>query len=252
MKEKKKRVKKPIKVMVAIPNQGTISVHLAKSLLKMFNEALLTKKYCIDLVFSKVTCIDYNRNTITQQFLDSDNKWLLMIDDDNPCLKDPLDLIERNKDIIIYPTLMFKTDGQDNPLLQYNVFKRDKNMWRSQRMTPGKPFMQYDAGGTGCILIKRKVLEHPKMNRPFLSKLYPNGTREVGMDLWFCERARKLGFEIWADWEYSCSHHKEVGVRIDADIVLRDKSGKIKATRTIRDGKEVKKKIIRHCQKGDV
>lgn len=216
-----KKEKKPVKVMVAIPNQGNITIQLAAQLIDIVAQSLSTKKYIVDLRFSQVTCIDYNRNTIVQMFLESENEYLLMIDHDNPCLKNPLDLIDRKKDIIIYPTFMLKSMPNGSPVLNYNVFKKEKTMWRSQTMTPGKSFMQYDAGGTGCILIKRKVLEHQKMNAPFLSKINKKtGTREVGMDLWFCERAKKLGFEIWADWDYACEHHKRVDLLDVARMAL--------------------------------
>jgi len=225
--KKKEKVVKPIKVMVALPNRGRIHVKLAMKLMDMLGESMAKKNYLIDFRFSSVTCIDYNRNTIVQMFLDSDNKWLLMIDEDNPCLKNPLDLIERNKDIIIYPTFMFKTGDDGQPMINYNVFNREGKMWRAQKMTAGKPFMQYEAGGTGCILIKRKVLE--KIKRPFLSKLKPNGTREVGMDLWFCERARRAGFQIWADWNYACEHYKEIELINVARLVL-NQAGMINRT----------------------
>ena len=219
---KKKNIKKKKipKVMIAIPNQGTVTCNLAKQLVEIVTDSAVNKKFNIDLRFSKVTCIDYNRNTITRMFLESDCDFLLMIDDDNPCLKNPLDLIELNKDIMIYPTLMFKVDGGREPILQYNVFKKDGNMWRSQRMTPGKKLEEYDAGGTGCILIKRKVLE--KIKAPFLSKMNEDGTRNVGMDLWFCHRAKKAGFRIWAHWDYACQHIKEIDLLDVGRMMLRD------------------------------
>jgi hypothetical protein len=209
---------KPTKCMVAIPNQGTMTTQVAKQLIDMVAQSLLTKKYVIDMRFSKVTNIDYNRNTIVKMFLETDNEWLLMMDDDNPCLQNPLDLIELNKDIIIFPTLMFKVDLSGSPMLQYNIFKKEGNMWRSQKMTPGKPLAEYDAGGTGCILIKRKVLEGVKA--PFLSKLNPDGTRNVGMDLWFCQKAKQRGFRIWAHWEYACQHIKDVDLLDVARLLL--------------------------------
>lgn len=206
MKKRKTKVQKPIKVMVAIPNQGSIRRELAVLLIDMVTQSVINKKYEIDLRFSTVTNIDFNRNKIVGMFLKTDCKYLLMIDDDNPCLKNPLDLIELKKDIIIYPTFMAKTmDGK--PIINYNVFNKQGKKWKSQVMTPGKPLMEYDAGGTGCILIKRKVLE--SLEAPFKSKMNKDGTRDVGSDLWFCERARRKGFKIWAHWDYSCMHFKD-------------------------------------------
>ena len=236
-KKKLKRRKKPIKVMVAVPNQGTITCEVAKSLGEMIAQSFQTKKYEIDLRFSKVTCIDYNRNTIVKMFLESKNQYLLMMDDDNPCLKNPLDLLAEKKDIIIYPTFMSKANENGEPTLSYNVFMKEGKMFRTQRMIPGKPFMQYDAGGTGCILIKRKVLE--ALEAPFKSKLHRDGTRHTGSDLYFCSRAKKKGFEIWAHWEYACKHLKRIdlidaarmiltGMKVGAINTLKEQNGKSK------------------------
>jgi hypothetical protein len=218
----KKTVKKPIKVMVAIPNEGLITQDLAMQLVAMMAESFIDKKYIIDMRFSKVTNIDYNRNVITKLFLQTDNQYLLMMDYDNPCLKNPLDLLSLKKDIMIYPTFMLKTNENQEPVINYNVFLKEGKMYRTQRMTPKKPLMEYDAGGTGCILIKRKVLEN--LDAPFLSKMKKDGTRDVGSDLWFCERARRKGFEIWAHWDYACKHMKRIDLIDVARMMLRTAS----------------------------
>lgn len=219
MKKSIQKVKKPVKVMVAIPNQGEITQDVCLQLVDMMAQSFVTKKYIIDMRFSKVTNIDYNRNTIVKMFLNSDNQYLLMMDYDNPCLKNPLDLLDLKKDIMIYPTLMSKMTDSGEPSINYNVFLKEGKQWRTQRMTPGKPLMRYDAGGSGCILIKRKVLEN--IQAPFLSKMKKDGTRDVGSDIWFCERARVKGFEIWAHWEYACKHLKRIDLLDVARLMLR-------------------------------
>lgn len=214
----KKKKKKPIKVMVAIPNQGEIKQELALQLIDMMAKSLLEKKYEIDMRFSKVANIDYNRNSIVARFLESDSEYLLMMDYDNPCLKNPLDLLDLKKDVIIYPTFMYKTDDKGRPAINYNVFKKKGKEWQTQIMTPGKPLMEYDAGGTGCILIKRKVLEG--MDKPFMSKMKKDGTRAVGGDIWFCDRVKRKGFKIWAHWDYACSHIKDIDLINVARLML--------------------------------
>ena len=86
---KKEVVKKPVKVMVAIPNDGVITIQLAAQIADMVAQSFITKKYLVDLRFSNVKNIDYNRNTIVKLFLESNNEYLLMMDYDNPCLKNP-------------------------------------------------------------------------------------------------------------------------------------------------------------------
>jgi predicted O-methyltransferase YrrM len=66
-----------------------------------------------------------------------------------------------------------------------------------------KPFV-CDGIGTGFLLIKREVLLRftpevcKEFGPPFAVGHAPDGTEE-GEDLSFCRRAKKLGYEIWAD-----------------------------------------------------
>ncbi len=65
-----------------------------------------------------------------------------------------------------------------------------------------------DALATGCMLIKREVLEairdaHPGDKRPWF-KCHEDSAG--GEDFYFCEQARALGYDIWADFSVQCSH----------------------------------------------
>lgn len=207
--------------MLAIPNQNEVSVQMARFLPEMMLDAAMSRTCDITLYFSKVTCIDYNRNTIVKNFLDSDCEWLLMMDEDNVPLKNPLELLKENRDIIIFPTLMFKTTN-GGPALNYNVFMKNGKMWKNIWLEdPKNKVQEVDAGGTGCILIHRRVLE--KIKAPFKSKLNEDGFRLVGSDLYFCERAKKAGFKVWAYWDYACSHFKTIDLCDVARLVLRAK-----------------------------
>jgi len=212
----------PIKVFVAIPNQGNVSCHVAQKLIQMVGESIVNKNFDITLKFSQVTCIDFNRNLLARQFLESDCQWLFMMDDDNPCLKNPLDLIELNKDVTVYPTLMQKTLDNGDPLVIYNIFRRVKDgCWGAITRAGGPALVEVDAGGTGCVLIKRKVIA--ALEAPFKSKMKRDGTRKYGQDLYFCERAKKKGFKIWTHWDYACQHFKTIDLIEVARMLLRDK-----------------------------
>lgn len=216
------RKKKAMKVMVAIPNQNQVSAHMARFIPEMMLDAAMKRTFDITLYFSKVTCVDYNRNTIVKNFLDTECEWLLMMDEDNVPLKNPLELITENKDIIICPTLMFKTTS-GKPAINYNVFMKNGRMWKNIWMTdPKVKAHQVDAGGTGCILIHRRVLEN--LEAPFKSKLNKQGFRDVGSDLYFCQRAKKKGYEVWVYWDYACSHYKEIDLNDVARLVLNAKN----------------------------
>jgi len=60
--------------------------------------------------------------------------------------------------------------------------------------------------GSGAILIRREVLEHPAMRAPFMDVWTEEGTRMRGHDYNFCLRARAAGFGVWLDRSYVCGH----------------------------------------------
>jgi GT2 family glycosyltransferase len=66
-------------------------------------------------------------------------------------------------------------------------------------------------GATG-VLIKRHVLE--AMKYPWFKMCFdPDEPKmQMGEDFYFCSQARKLGFEIWADFDLRQKHHKTIAL----------------------------------------
>jgi hypothetical protein len=71
-----------------------------------------------------------------------------------------------------------------------------------------KGIVECDGLGAGCLMMKREVLQ--AIEAPFADKIRADGTREVGHDYYFCEKAKALGYKVWADWEVLCDHVKQV------------------------------------------
>uniref|UniRef100_A0A6M3L582 Putative glycosyltransferase n=1 Tax=viral metagenome TaxID=1070528 RepID=A0A6M3L582_9ZZZZ len=66
--------------------------------------------------------------------------------------------------------------------------------------------IEVDAIGTGCLLIKREVLE--KIEPPWF-EYRVSGHPDQHMtteDIVFCEKAKKKGFQIWCDGDIRCGH----------------------------------------------
>ena len=227
--KKKTKAAKPIPVYIAVLNSdGTIHVQLANRLIQIVAECLTSKKWEPTIKFSKVTGVDYNRNAIVNDFLKTNCKWLIMIDHDNPPLNNPLDLIEFNKDILCLPTMMWR--GIDSPGgntgVAFNVYKAVKGGWATFVYDGKNKLFKADRVGTGCILLKRRVLEKMKDKAPFLSTVDPkSGMRVLGEDISFCDKARKEGFGIWGHWDYACSHYKEVDLLDVAQLLISLKTG---------------------------
>jgi len=67
-------------------------------------------------------------------------------------------------------------------------------------LLPEPRWMEVDATGAGCLLIRRDVLE--KLGEA------PFGPCEtdIGEDIWFCKQAKMAGFDVTLDWSVLCGH----------------------------------------------
>lgn len=225
----KKKAKKPIPVFIAVLTpDDKIHVQLANRIIQIMAECFSTKKWEPTLRFSRVTGVDYNRNFLVQEFLKTKDKWLLMIDDDNPPLRNPLELIDLNKDAICLPTMMWRGIGapQGNEGLAFNVYRKIKNGWMTMNYDGKNKLFSADRIGTGCILLKRSMLEKMKDDAPFISSVdKKTGIRSQGEDISFSDKAKKYGYKLWGHWDYVCSHYKEVDLLDVAQLILKVRAG---------------------------
>jgi len=188
-------------VIIGIPiMRGQLEPESFHSLMLARNE-LYKRGIANNVLTNECSFISASRNTIAEGVIkNTDADYLMWIDSDTqyPPYAIPR-LIARGKDIIggVYyhkdqlalPTVYLY--GNDERFTHYLDFGMDK------------PFV-CDGIGTGFLLIKREVLLRftpevcKEFGPPFAVGHAPDGTEE-GEDLSFCRRAKKLGYEIWAD-----------------------------------------------------
>jgi len=203
------------KVMVCVPT-GDKWIHatVVSRLLQMMGD----DRHALTVGFHSATPSEYCRNAISKMALDAGSDYLLMIDDDNPPMKNVLDLVELDLDVIGLPTPMWKTPAKDGkPMvgspIAWNVAQTKPGEDRYDfAIRGGSGLDEVDAVGTGCILIARRVLEHPDLRAPFLRVFDEDGMVSQGSDLHFCDRVRAAGFTIWTHWDYPCGHFKETNL----------------------------------------
>lgn len=191
-----------ISVMIAIPNTGWIIGGLETRIARWIME----KDFNVKQIFARNKPTYSNRNIIAKEFLESDCDFLLTIDSDTVPTKNPLDLVEHDLDIVggVYPT--WKNDDY----IWLACWEKEDGSY-VQYKKAGKGLQEVDALGTGCLCVKREVLE--KMPMPFIDKVREGtGDRELGHDLYFCKRAREMGYKVWADWDLICEHTKELPI----------------------------------------
>lgn len=207
------------KIFVAIPSlTGNMRIELTVLLMKM----LFNGKYFVKIYMEQGKPIDFLRNKIVKIFLAenqiSDEKYdyLLFIDDDIVPPENILDMIELKKDIISAVCFTFL---QDEPLAL--ILNKTNNPFvdgyiQSKKINK-KEIIECDAVGTGCLLIKREVLE--KIESPFEFRIENDVIK--GEDYNFCEKAKKLGYKIFVDTTKICSHFNNIDLKKINNLLVK-------------------------------
>jgi hypothetical protein len=210
------------KIYVRLLNMGHVIAGLETELHKWMQEK--SDKYVFNFDCRREVPTDSNRNHIVQEFLETDYDYLAMFDEDNFPLKNPFDLLEFDKDVIGGVYMGMGENG-----LRFHVYKA-KNMYDIEKGDGEAGFIQFppqerhglmrvDAIGSGCIFIKRKVLE--KLHAPFAYNYDSNGRLKMSDDIAFCHRCNMEGFEVWAHWDYLVEHYKTVPLLRIAGFIVR-------------------------------
>lgn len=160
---------------------------------------------------------DCARNAYVEQFLSSDADILFFLDSDIVPPERLYDLITEHGDKwdmagAPYPVWM-QQQGFSTPQVTFTVYKDREG---GNKMVPaaipeqGLDFVEGIA--TGCIFIRRKVLE--RVEKPYFEFKYDSITREMteGEDLGFCRKTAALGFKFFIDYSMLCHHFKKVSL----------------------------------------
>ena len=140
------------------------------------------------------------RNLLLREARDKDYEYLFFIDDDNELHKDSLmHLLNLDKDIAGCAYIKRQDEKVLVPMRKhgdtYVPYKTDE-LGKLQKV---------EIVGMGCTLIKRKVITAMLDNYPHPYQ-YLTGSRVLGEDVTFCERAKMLGFEVWCSTELKQGH----------------------------------------------
>ena len=205
-----------MKILVSFP---TSPAHpfLHKSVVFVSWKLLGDKRHQVRPMIPTHQPFEHNLHKILNDFMASDCQFWLSIDADNPPLRNPLDLVELDLDIVGCPTPVWHFDPDTakpgEPPLYYNAYDYVEAEEGYREHHPREGLQRVDAVGTGCILMHRRVFEDPYMRlAPFQRTWHSDGVVDVGNDLSFCKRARQRGFSIWAHYDYPCGHHIELDV----------------------------------------
>lgn len=201
------------KVMANILNVGTIHTGLESQAIRWMSE--YRDRYNFELFLPTARPIPNNRNTIVKKFLEGDWDILFMLDDDNIPLVNPFSMLLYDKDVCggCYP-------GRSDRGFNFHVFMLDKEKYPEKIFFNFVPpekregLQKVDAVATGCIAIKRHVLEKMKKKKlaPFEDMFDEEGILITNDDMAFCLKCMNLGIEVYADWDVICDHIKETSL----------------------------------------
>lgn len=149
-------------ILVGIPcGSGTMPSMMVQSLLN------LHKPLPCQLSIIDRQQIEKVRNEFAKLCLAGGFDYLFMVDDDNPIPPDTLEkFLEDDKDIVIAPILSRNPDANGIHNLcafyshEHKICGKKLKLYDNIKEFKDEGFLhKIDAGGTGAILIKRKVLE---------------------------------------------------------------------------------------------
>jgi len=195
-----------MKIYLAVYTIGYVRKELSLALLQWLRKT--EHVVYIDFVEEKPNA--HARNLTVKRFLESDNEYLLQIDNDVVPPKNPLNLVslmkEQNIDILSCPVWIYQHK------LILNIYKYDENKEYLIPVDAKKHsgLIEIDATGTGVLICSRRALECIK--KPF-ERIYDGyGIAVLGLDLAFSQKAKTANLKIYSHLEYLSKHYKTINL----------------------------------------
>jgi len=188
---------------IAVLNMGWVRVELAQRLM----EVVITQRaYPLSLEFSGIGVerrpIASNRNRIVRD-TPEDAEVLVMIDADCIPPLNFLDAVDPELDIVGLPMPIW-CSGE----IYTGIVPLD-----SAEMQPvgAMELVECKAVAAGVMFIARRVFTHPEMQ--FVDEFDGDGVLTSTEDHVYCDKARALGFRVWANLGYPLAHVKEIDLQ---------------------------------------
>jgi hypothetical protein len=185
---------------------GVISGELLRY--SQFTQTLLTAQAPPDtrITWASSCSITGNLNAVTEMALETGSDYLWILGDDHIIPKPLLMQLLAHAVPIVAPMCVMRA-----PPYQATVFTRTANgLYEFRQLEGGRQgLIEVDACGNAGMLIHRDVLL--KMPEPWWEggKIDPSKLTE---DLYFCEKARALGFPVYVDTEHNIGHITSVSL----------------------------------------
>lgn len=197
------------RVLISLPHTGQIHTSTVNAIEQLI---LPDQRVQLQVIRPSAVPFENNMNQVIQYCLQGDWDFWINLDSDQAPLKNPLDLVFLDKDVIGLPTpaVKFGQAGWENPFF-WSVYRWDekREAYFVYKYQPDQgPLQEVDAVGSGCWVVARRVLE--ALQHPLQQHWDEHGILQMGGDVSFCRKARAQGFRIFAHYDYPCRHFKTV------------------------------------------
>lgn len=201
-------------VFVAIPcTKASLTTNIATLLCDTVVEGLTPGKKLVFTIriINDYFPTEYARNVLCRDFLASDAELLWFIDSDTLPDNNWLKLFDVDEDIVagVYP-IGRQDKGNRVLALDWGLYKKAPEHEYGWMALPIEGYqkgevIECDAAATGCMVIKRKVIEHfakdavvdeDKVPAIFRWPKKPSGKSLCSDDFDFCTRAQDAGFKL--------------------------------------------------------
>jgi len=177
-----------MKIAIGLPTNRLVKPKMAESMMRL----IAYSDYDFEIIVStRGYTTAENRNWITAQAVKKGCDYIFMVDDDMIYPEDTLErLLEANKDII---GGVAYTKYEKQELVVEYLDEKKEGLFKAK------------AVGGGVLLIKCDVFK--KIPQPWYGyKWTEHGAISMSNDWFFCEKARKAGFDIWCDTRILAGH----------------------------------------------
>lgn len=196
-------------VYITVPNgSGHLHKHVHFAICRM----LADRRYQIRHDCPTHSPYVNNLHRCVKDFLKGGEDFWLSLDDDNPPINNPLDLIEHDLDVVGLPTPVWHNSVRGDRPYYFNALDWDEKEQAYRPHENMNGLQEVDAIGSGCMLIARRVILKLRDQQPFMRKWNQDGTVDVGGDYSFCQKVKKANFKVWTHFDYPCHHFNEISL----------------------------------------
>ncbi len=201
--------KETMKLGICLPLYNVVPASFFVNFINRIHEVYNQNKFDVQIYMRTSTIVDKARNELVKMALNDNCDYVLFIDSDMLIPRGAIDkLLEMDVDIA--SGLYFSKGKPYLPVAR--VQEGDRHFFLEDFKY--NDIMKVAGVGMGCCLIKTKVFKD--MKNPYFKlewREHEGKQYQIAEDLYFCEVARKKGFEVWLNTGVVCGHY---GTEVDA------------------------------------